>query len=88
MKPRYEVQHFTLCDGWINTWSYSAEILKGRFIEFPETFASREEAREALDEFLADIQEEIHAGQREADEGYDPDDFRIAEVQLAQAGVP
>ena len=41
MKPRYEVQHFTLCDGWINTWSYSEQIKEGIFIELPETFATR-----------------------------------------------
>ncbi len=88
MKNRYEVQHFTLCDGWVNTWSSTEKSPDGRFIEVPETFPTRKEAQEALDEFLADIQDEIDAGQRAADEGYDPDNFRIAQVQLARAGVP
>ena len=88
MEKRYEVQTWTLCDGWINTWSISEEGADDTYTEVPETFATREEAQQALDEFLSDIQEEIDAGQREPDAGYDPEDFRIAEVQLAQAGVP
>jgi hypothetical protein len=76
MQIRYEVQTWTLCDGWINTWSVSDETG-----EAPETFATREEAQAALDEFLRDIQDEIEGGQRGADEGYDPADFRVEEVQ-------
>jgi len=80
MTPRYELQTWTLCDGWVNTWSVSDEAR-----EAPETFATREDAQAALDEFLRDIQDEIDAGQREADEGYDLADFRIEEVA---AGAP
>jgi hypothetical protein len=69
----YEVQTFTLCDGWVNTWMVHDE--NGRME--PETFATEEEAQAALDEFFADIQAEIDAGQREPDEGYDSEDFRI-----------
>lgn len=82
MKKRYEVQHFTLCDGWINTWSADA------FTGTPETFDSYEEAQAALDEFLSDIEDEVNAGQRTADEAYSIHEFRIAEVRIAQAGVP
>ena len=83
MQRRYEVQTWTLCDGWINTWSISEEVGDNIFTEVRETFATRKEAQQALDEFLADIQEEIDTGQRAADEGYASHDFRIAEVQLA-----
>ena len=88
MGKRYEVQTWTLCDGWINTWSMTQEVEDNIFIEVHEIFATRKEAQQALDEFLSDIQDEIDAGQRAADEGYDPHDFRIAMVQPAQAGVP
>ena len=64
MEKRYEVQTWTLCDGWINTWSITEEVEEYIFTEVPETFATRKEAQQALDEFLADIQEEIDAGQR------------------------
>lgn len=86
MQKRFEVQTWTLCDGWINTWSISEEIGDNIFTDLPETFATREEAQQALDEFLSDIQSEIEAGQRSADEGYAPYDHRIQEVQIAALG--
>ena len=64
MGKRYEVQTWTLCGDWINTWSII------------------EEAQQALDEFLFDIQSEIDTGQRSADEGYDAEDFRIVQVAV------
>jgi hypothetical protein len=70
---RYEIQIFTLCDGWVNTWTVHHEDGTSE----PETFSTEEEAQTALDEFFADIQEEIDAGQRETDEGYDREEFRI-----------
>jgi hypothetical protein len=50
METRYEVQTWTICDGWINTWSIIED-----HAAIPETFANRKEAQEALDEFLSDI---------------------------------
>jgi hypothetical protein len=89
MEKRYEILTWTLCDGWINTWSVTEEIGDTIVTEVPETFATREQAQQALDEFLFDIQSEIDAGQRSADEGYDADDFRVAEVQPnAQGRAP
>lgn len=76
MNTHYEIQTFTLCDGWINTWF----IIDKDNSETPETFASEAEAQQALDEFLREIQEEIDAGHRLPDEGYSPDDFRIAAI--------
>lgn len=76
MKTRYEIQTLTLCDGWINTWF----IIEDDNTETPETFATEAEARQALDEFLREIQQEIDAGHRAPDEGYDPDSFRIVPV--------
>ncbi len=86
MQQRYEVQTWTICDGWINTWSISEQVGDNIYTEVPETFATREDAQQALDEFLSDIHEEIDAGQRSAEEGYDAEDYRIAEVQVAAAG--
>lgn len=76
MKKRYEIQTFTLCDGWINTWF----IIEDDNTQTPETFATETEAQDALDEFLDEIQEEIDAGQRAQDEGYSPEDFRIMPI--------
>jgi len=76
----YEVQTYTLCDGWLNTWTISEKVSRNTYTETLETFSTREQAQQALDEFLSDIQEEIAAGQRGVDEGYDRDDYRVAEV--------
>ena len=86
MQRRYEVQTWTLCDGWINTWSVTEEVGDIVVTNVPETFATRKEAQQALDEFLSDLQSEIDAGQRSADEGYDADDFRVSEVQASAPG--
>jgi len=75
----YEVQHFTLCDGWVNTWA----ILHEDGSSEPETFATKADAQAALNEFFAEIEEEIAIGQRGADDGYDRDDYRVVE-----AGAP
>lgn len=83
MGKRYEVQTWTLCDGWINTWSIIEEAGDNIFTDIPETFPTREEAQQALNEFLFDIQSEIDTGQRSADEGYDAEDFRIVQVAAA-----
>ncbi len=51
----YEVQHYTLADGWKNDWSYD----EGDGVFRIETFATRDEAEAALDEFFADLAEEF-----------------------------
>ena len=74
MTKRYEVQHFTLCDGWVNTWSDYDE--DGN--ETPSTYDSFEDALNELDSFLDDEQEAFEEGNIESP--YDRDEFRIAEV--------
>lgn len=46
----WEVRTFTLCDGWVNTWSITEYGQAPR----PETFATREDAEAALADFLAE----------------------------------
>ena len=75
MTKRYEVQHYTLCDGWINTWSDYDE--DGN--ETPSTYDSFEDALNDLDSFLDDEQEAFEEGNIESP--YDRDEFRIAEVE-------
>ena len=71
----YEVQTYTLWNGWVNTWRI--EYLDGR-VEY-ETFASNAEAQAALDEFLDDLWDEITAGQTHP-EAFDADRYRVAKV--------
>jgi hypothetical protein len=75
----YEVQHFTLCDGWVNTWH--VEHPDGS--STPETFPTRAAAQAALDEFFDEIAEEIAVGQRACNEAYDRDEFRVAKAGAA-----
>ncbi len=67
---RYEVQHYTIFYGWVNTWAYA----EADGVMQPETFATAEEAAAALDEFLEDVEEEAAAGQMAY---YDRDQFRV-----------
>ena len=77
----YEIQHYTLFYGWVNTWSYA----EADGVMQPETFATAAEAQAALDEFFQDLEEEVAAGQMEP---HDRDDFRIRQVPgTARAGV-
>jgi hypothetical protein len=73
---KYEIQHSTFVDGWVNT--STTEDAAGN--EIPLVFDSRAEAQEEIDSDLAHIAEQIESGEREADHGYDPDDFRVREV--------
>jgi hypothetical protein len=51
----YEVQHYTLAHGWKNTWYYIA----GDGVFQLETFATRDEAEAALDEYFGDLADEF-----------------------------
>ena len=71
---RYEIQHFTLCDGWVNTWlSWDDE---GNVVA--ETFDSYADASMALDEFLSDEEYEYKQGNIES--SYEKEEFRIVEI--------
>ena len=67
----FEVQTYTLCQGWINCWMVDDE---------KQIFETYEAAQDELDEFMADIQHQIDTGERAPDEGYDLEDYRIVEI--------
>ena len=71
----WEVQHHTICQGWINTWS---EEVDG--VSRPLIYPSEAEAQFELQEFLREIAEEIAYGERDPDNGYDAEEFRVVEV--------
>ena len=68
---KYEVQQYTFCQGWINTWSIDEE---------PEIFSTYEEARIELMKFMDEIQDQIQTGEREPDNGFCIEDFRIVKI--------
>jgi hypothetical protein len=67
---RYQIEHFTLCDGWINTWRDDSAT--------PVTFASYDEAIKELNEYFSELSEEVESGFIEP---YNLSDFRIAEAK-------
>jgi hypothetical protein len=71
---RYEVQQFTLCDGWINTWNEYDDDNN----EIPLVFDSYEEAEEELENNLLDCVKEFRRGNIESP--YEAEEFRIVEV--------
>ena len=73
--PKFEIQHYTLCDGWINTWSIEHDDGTTEL----ETFESFAQALDSLDEFLEDEEWELEQGNIESP--YGRDEFRIVEVQ-------
>lgn len=74
--PKYEVQHWTFIEGWVNTWTTYSNTLESE----PTVFDSIAAAQQELDEFFEDIDEDIKEGNRQPDEGYSRDEFRIVLV--------
>ena len=64
---KYEVQHFTLCDGWINVWTDDKK---------PSYFNSYQEAEKEIREFVDDWNEHC-----EKDCEYEYEDYRVMEVK-------
>ncbi|HLG63082.1 MAG TPA: hypothetical protein VKY19_14175 [Ktedonosporobacter sp.] len=81
MTMTYEVQTYTICQGWINCWS----VIDAQGNETKQVFDTEAEAKVELEEFLADIAQEIFHGERAPNEGYDPEDFRIVPVEVLES---
>jgi hypothetical protein len=73
----WEVQHHTLADGWINTWTREAD----QGIWEPLTYDSEDEAEFELAEFFREITLEVDCGERDADNIYDASEFRVVKVE-------
>lgn len=65
---KYEVQHYTLCDGWVNCWTLD-DIT-------PLYFDTKEEAQ-------AELTETAQNWEREVGSDFPFQDFRIVEVSNA-----
>ena len=59
------VETYTFCEGWVNCWTVDDK---------PSTFATREAAQAEIDEVLNDTE-------RDLEDAYSPEDFRIVAVQ-------
>ena len=72
---KYEIQQFTVCDGWANTWTVEYEDGK---VE-PHIFDTYADADCELKEFLQDSDEAFFNGWIES--RYHWHEFRIREVK-------
>ena len=68
----YQVQTYTLCDGWVNIWTDSLD-------DTLVTFATREAAQAELNEYLSEAAYAVKAGYLE---DFNPEDYRIEEVAV------
>jgi hypothetical protein len=71
---QYEVQHWTLCDSWINTWT----VTDSEGNESPSYFPSHAQAQAALSDFLKEELIEYQNGNIESP--YTSEEFRITPV--------
>jgi hypothetical protein len=69
----FEVQHYTLCDGWINCWS---RVEDGK--EMPSIYNTYMDALNALSDFISQEHEAYREGA--IDSMYDASEFRIMEI--------
>ena len=66
----YQIETYTLCQGWINIWTDS---LNDTLV----TFATREEAQAELEDFLGELAYAVKAGHLD---DFNPEDYKIEEV--------
>lgn len=71
---KYEIHHFTMCDGWTNTWTITNED----GTEEKEQFNSYQDALDCLRDFLEQEDESYFNGDIES--RYQSDEFKIVEV--------
>ena len=67
---RYEIQTYTICDGWVNTWMENDTI--------PVVFDSLQDAENELSLYLIELGINADIGNIT---DYDPEDFRITEIE-------
>jgi len=70
MAALWEVQTYTLGDGWVNCWKESDDAT-------PQTFETEAAARAELQEHLGNVKAAVDAGHME---DYDPEDYRVVRV--------
>jgi len=73
VKEHFEVQHWTVADGWVNCWTTIDE----NDDETPTTYEKYAHALHDLDELFDEIEAEIVSGHREPDMRYNDSDYRI-----------
>tara|TARA_B100000780_G_scaffold214702_1_gene154160 strand:+ start:1657 stop:1890 length:234 start_codon:yes stop_codon:yes gene_type:complete len=75
---KYAIEIECMC-GW-DQWSHIEDENGDRL---PDLYDTQEAAQAEIDDFFGDIEDQIRSGERQPDEGYDRDGFRIVEVKDA-----
>lgn len=78
MPIMYEVEHYTLCQGWINCWT----TYDKHGNPHPTRFSSQKEAAEDLKEFIAESM--FHFQNGDTDSPEDIHNYRISAVHVAE----
>jgi len=71
---KYEIQHWRLCDDWVNTWTTYDQDEN----EIPTIFDSYQDAQNALSDFLKEELREYQDGNIASP--YTSEEFRIMEL--------
>lgn len=72
-REHYEVQHYTLVDGWVNCWTTYDENDN----ETPTTYDTFDEAKDDLDDLFWEQDYEVTAGIMEPEHRHSDDQYRI-----------
>lgn len=80
-KGKFTVQE-EMMYGWEACWSQ----LDDQDRMYPDTYDTEEEAQEALVQFIDDIDEAIKIGNMSEDSAYEPDQLRVAMVDMDDDG--
>lgn len=71
---KYQVEHYTLFDGWVNCESDG----DGKKIYYDTS----EEAQNSINEFVKEWNEEVDSGCNELGSHYDLDEYRVVKVEI------
>jgi hypothetical protein len=74
-REEYEVQEYTLCDGWTNTWTTYDD--DGN--EVPSTFLTKQDAEDELYDFFYQCHEAVEDGNMEDEPARE--NYRIVKVE-------
>jgi hypothetical protein len=72
----FEVQTYSLCDGWSNTWTTWSDTED----EHVETFKSKKEAENAILDEIKDTRDAIERGDMDEGAALSMGDFKIVKI--------
>lgn len=77
MPLMYQVEHYTLCDGWVNCWQTYKDQQPT-----PTLYETREEAEADLRDFIAECMTYFQSGELDSPPSWD--EWRVSAVYVQQ----